>query len=245
MIYGLCGVLIGSVMGLTGAGGALLAIPLFIHFLGMSLQEASVYSLLAVILASTLNFLTQVKSAQYPLAILIVLFSGMGSYLLTPYKEFFPKAMLVSLLVFVSIYATYSVWKTNTPEAKSASIARGGYLLAIPIGLGLGILTTLTGLGGGVMMMPIFVGVYFLDQPKALATSLLAVALSSLLSLFFQIRHGFNMPIGADLFNLTLGILFSALLLRWGVQKVSASKMALTRKIVFTAVAVFAVLKLL
>ena len=47
----LLGVIIGVVMGLTGAGGALVAIPLFMQFQGMSLKEASVFSLIAVVIA--------------------------------------------------------------------------------------------------------------------------------------------------------------------------------------------------
>jgi len=44
MIYAFCGLIIGIVMGLTGAGGALVAIPLFMQFLALTLKDASVYS---------------------------------------------------------------------------------------------------------------------------------------------------------------------------------------------------------
>jgi uncharacterized membrane protein YfcA len=57
--------IIGIVMGLTGAGGALIAIPLFIQFMGMNLKEASIYSLIAVVVASLLNFVEQRKATQY------------------------------------------------------------------------------------------------------------------------------------------------------------------------------------
>lgn len=47
------GSIIGIVMGLTGAGGALVAIPLFMTVLRMELKSAAVYSLVTVVIAST------------------------------------------------------------------------------------------------------------------------------------------------------------------------------------------------
>ena len=56
MNYLAIGSVIGLVMGLTGSGGALVAIPLFMYVLELGLKEASVLSLVAVRLASSFNY---------------------------------------------------------------------------------------------------------------------------------------------------------------------------------------------
>ena len=51
----LIGVIVGLIMGLTGAGGALISIPLFLSLMNVSLKEATVLSLIAVMLGSLIN----------------------------------------------------------------------------------------------------------------------------------------------------------------------------------------------
>lgn len=244
MIYILCGSIIGIVMGFTGAGGALVAIPLFMQFLGMSLKEASVYSLVAVVVASFSNFVIQREFTNYKLASLVVLFSSVGSYFTAPIKKMIPNYAIAGLLTAVSLYALWYMWFGLKPvheHPKDQSVHLG---LSVPIGIALGVLTTITGLGGGVLMMPVFLKFYSFSENQAVATSLLAVALSSLVSLLIQVADGFQMPINLNLFLLLSGILVSALLLKKFVKQLSLKKISQIRKIVFSAVAIMAILKI-
>jgi len=235
---------IGIVLGLTGAGGALIAIPLFMQFLGMNLKEASVYSLVAVVVASLLNFISQRKNAQYQTASLIVSASFAGSYLTAPWKMMLPDSFVAITLAAVSIYALYSIWIPVKKSVDGYSPPRVSWLHAIIVGLILGVLTTITGLGGGVLMLPVFLRVFNYSHPQAISTGLLAVGLSSLSSLFIQFMNGTNFEVNLDLALLSVGILLSVVMLSLLLKRLPPSVVSHARQIVFTFVVVLALLQL-
>lgn len=244
MIHLFCGIIIGIVMGLTGAGGALIAIPLFMQFLGMGLKEASVYSLVAVVVASLLNFVSQRKSTQYFTAILIVTSSSVGSYLTAPLKEKLPTSLISITLALVSLYALYGVWNPVKTSSDNEISPRGNDSLSLAAGLILGVLTTFTGLGGGVLMLPLFLNLFKYSHSQAIATSLLAVGLSSLASLGIQVTKGADFEMNVNLIFLLIGVLASVFMLQQLVKRLPQPIIKHTRQIVFTFVVVLALLKI-
>lgn len=230
-------------MGLTGAGGALVAIPLFMQFLHMGLKEASVYSLLAVVIASLMNYITQRKATQYKTAFIVIGFSTIGSFLTAPFKDVLPTLVVAILLSLVSAYALYSVWMPLTVSSNGTANRRDSNFLSVTLGLFLGALTTFTGLGGGVLMLPLFLRLYRYPQAEAVATSLLAVGLSSLASLLVQVIRGTQFDARFDLVFLLLGILFSVYLLKHFVKHLPVPIVTRARQVVFTVVVVLALWK--
>lgn len=247
MIYLFCGLIIGTVMGFTGAGGALVAIPLFIQFMDMTLKEASVLSLFAVVIASLSNFISQRKNGNTKLGVMIISASMVGSFLSTPYKKWLPDFYVALLLTAVSLYALYNVWKKTKPVSAFGNVVHKkdvSLLITIIVGLTLGVLTTFTGLGGGVLMVPVLLSIYALSQTEAVATSLLAVGLSSLFSLIIQVSAGAKILWDINLLFLIGGILAAAFILSLFTKKISAAHLMLIRKVVFTAVVILAVVKI-
>lgn len=245
MIELLCGVLIGIVMGLTGAGGALVAIPLFMQFMGQSLKEASLYSLVAVVLASLINFFAQKSFTQFKTGLLIVIFSAVGSYLTTPFKAAFAPFWIAVILSLVSLYALYSVWFPVKIKVENNNQSLESFWLSSIVGLVLGALTTFTGLGGGVLMLPIFLGLYHFKQPNAVSTSLFAVGLSSLSSLIIQVRQGADFKLDVGFFYLLIGILSSVFLLKTISKNLRVDTLIKLRQIVFSVVVLLALTKVL
>ncbi len=237
------GIIIGTVMGLTGAGGALVAIPLFMQLQGMSLKEASVYSLIAVVIASLSNFYHQRKEANIRLAILFVLFSALGSFFSTPFKHQIPDIGIAITLTVVALYSLYSVWipSKKMPSENDQSLH---LLKTIPLGLLLGVLTTFTGLGGGVLMLPLLIGIYHLPQTKAVATSLVVVGFSSLISFLIQSSKGTEISLGLDFLGLIAGTLLTSYLLKIIILKIPSSFTSALRKIIFTIVVILAIIKI-
>jgi uncharacterized membrane protein YfcA len=231
-------------MGLTGAGGALIAIPLFIQFLGMSLKEASVYSLVAVVLASLMNYISQRKSTQYRTAILVVAASTVASYLTAPFKEKLPVLFVAITLALVSLYALYGVWVPTKNSNDSDFSPRDNKIITIIIGLMLGVLTTFTGLGGGVLMLPLFLNLFKYSHSQAISTSLLAVGLSSISSLAIQVLNGTRFDINLDLAFLLIGVLSSVFLLKQFIKILPQPIIQRTRQVVFTLVVILALLKI-
>jgi uncharacterized protein len=236
------GLIIGIVMGLTGAGGALVAIPLFITFLNMPLKQATLQSLVAVIIASLSNFYFQRKFTDYKISFSLVIFAAIGSYLSNPFKNILPDLYVSLLLGGISLYSLYSVWNPAGPKA--ASNGRITFPVTILIGLSLGVLTTFTGLGGGVLLLPILVGPYGFHQNRAVATGLLTVALSSLASLIIQIISGAKFQLDFSFALLVSGILLSAFVVKIISQKIPSPVLSLSRKIVFALVVALALAKL-
>ncbi len=237
------GAIIGVVMGLTGAGGALIAIPLFLTFSGMQLKEASVYSLVAVIIASLFNFIPQRQNSDFKLALTILSTSILGSFLFVPVKSILPDVVISLMLAMISLFALFKVW-VPSPKVTGEKGLRPSILITLSIGLVLGALTTLTGLGGGVLMMPIFLSLYSMNSQRAVATSVVAVGLSSFFSMLIQVQKGFQIPIDESLAYLVLGIFISAAMLSWLTKKLPSTLLDLSRKILFTLVVVIALLKI-
>jgi uncharacterized membrane protein YfcA len=229
------GVIVGFVMGITGAGGALVAIPLFMEFLHMNLREASVYSLIAVVIASLSNFYYQRKYADISLAIGFVLSSAAGSLISGPYKSLIPETWIAILLGLIALYSLYSVWLPKK-YINSTNQEKSHPFKTLVVGLTLGILTTFTGLGGGVLMMPILMRIYKFHQDKAVATSLVVVGFSSLISFLIQVKGGYFFKMSFDLLGLIAGIFVTSYVLKLLTKKISPKTFENLRKLVFTFV---------
>jgi uncharacterized membrane protein YfcA len=240
MIYLFCGLVVGVVMGLTGSGGALISIPLFMTFLYLPLKEASVLSLIVVMLGSFSNFINYKKFTNYKLGSLFVFTSALGSYVSAPFKRELPETGVAVLLSIVSFIALVQVWRPSKPKEHEKT---PGILISGLIGLILGILTTFTGIGGGILIVPILLSFYKFDQNQALATSLLTVGFSSMLSFFIQVLAGAKVHLELSLVNLVLGTFLAAFLLKWLTQRWSPDSLIKIRKITFTLVIFLALAK--
>lgn len=234
------GTIIGLMMGLTGAGGALVAIPLFMNLLTKSLKEATILSLYVVILASIINFISQRKEANYRLALLTFFGSIAGSLFTRPLKEGVPDVVIAGLLALVSVFTLFHLWKKKSSQ-QSGPIAPHP-LKVLFLGLILGALTTMTGLGGGVLLIPILIGVFKLNETKAVATSLLTIALSSLVSLLLQLKDLKVFLGGSELAVLLIGIVFSLLGTKLLLKYVPASVISITRKVIFTIIVFYSLI---
>jgi len=240
MIYLFCGLVVGIVMGLTGSGGALISIPLFITFLHLPLKEASVLSLIVVMLGSFSNFINYKKFTNYKLGSLFVIASAFGSYASAPFKKGLPDKGVAVLLSIVSFVALVQVWRPIKPKEHDEI---PGVIISSLIGIILGILTTFTGIGGGILIVPVLLSFYKFDQNQALATSLLTVGFSSMLSFLIQMLDGAKIHLELSFFNLVIGTFSASFLLKWLTQRWSAVVLMRIRKITFTLVIFLALTK--
>ena len=240
MEYLAIGFTIGSVLGLTGSGGALVAIPLFM-MTGADIKAASFLSLIAVVLAGILNLISQFKQAQLKQAGLMIAASLVGSYALIPVKESVPNIVIVALLTLISLYSLFVMWQPK--KLTNASDISTPLWMVLLVGFVLGALTTLTGLGGGVLLMPIFVGIFRLPMTQALATSLLTIVGSSFISFLLQWQKGASLPDLTQIFYLLAGMVVASLILSRVTRFVKPDKLNLIRQIVFSGIVVFAMIK--
>lgn len=239
MIHAAIGLIVGIIMGLTGAGGAMISIPLFIGLLNTSLKEATVLSLIAVIFGTLVNLLGQIseihKNIIFPLATAGIL----ANYLSLPLKTKTPEAIIATLLTIIGVYSIWGVWsnKTSSTPADEKKVI----FKALIAGALLGVITTLTGLGGGVILVPILISLFGKSYEEALPTSLGSILIISLSAFYFQWETASSLISASNLALLGTGAVLSYVLLYLILKNISKEKVLRMRKLVFTAVTVYSV----
>ncbi|HLW56376.1 MAG TPA: sulfite exporter TauE/SafE family protein, partial [Bacteriovoracaceae bacterium] len=93
-----------------------------------------------------------------------------------------------------------------------------------------------TGLGGGVLMLPLLLKIYRFEQKKAVATSLVVIGFSSLASFLIQISKGTHLKIDLSFIGLFIGISITSYLLKLLMERLPKKTSSNLRKIVFTLV---------
>lgn len=194
----LLGMIVGVILALTGAGGGILAVPLLLFGLGISVAEAGPVGLLAVGMAAAVGAGMGLRAGtvRYKAALLMaaagIACSPMGLWL----AHRLPDRPLTLLFALVLLYVAYRVWRRTLPARPGACFkpppcildAQRGKLnwtgpcawaLALA-GLVAGGLSGLLGVGGGFVMVPALQRYSNLSAQSVLATSLAVIALVSL-----------------------------------------------------------------
>lgn len=210
----LVGLIIGLVLGLTGAGGSIFAVPLFILLLDLSINDAMGVSLGAVSVAALVGVL--LRNNQRDLAWqpgLILATAGMatapvGRWLGAQTEE------LVLLAGFSLLATTLAVrmWKQASENQKATYNLRASVTLSaaknttppkqyiqkpvylIFAGLLCGLLSGLFGVGGGFIIVPLLTLYAGMDIKQAVGTSLFVIALVSAAGFAFHLLEVASVP---------------------------------------------------
>ena len=230
MIFLLIGLVIGLIMGITGAGGAIISIPLFQVALGSTLKEATVLSLVAVIFGTGSNVVARLREVNWQIVGVFTLTGALSGYLALPYKKLLPELVITILLILIGLYSLLSVWKDQNRggNMKSPSI-----LLLVPVGLLLGLITTFTGLGGGVLLIPILIGIFGMTYEKAVPTSLASILFITLSSLLSQLDVARELISGKEILFIAAGAASAYAVLTLLLRKLSEAQTLKLRRVVF------------
>lgn len=180
-------VAIGLSLGLTGAGGSILTLPVLVYLAGLPPHEAVPVSLFVVGSAALVGAVQRWKSGEFHgRAALMFGLSGMaGAALGARFTSLVPASLLMGafgllmLLVAWRMFLGGEVPDEIAPECKPFRC-----LLA---GAGTGILTGFMGVGGGFLLMPALMKFARLPIRVAVGTSLAVIAVNSLIG---WISHG-------------------------------------------------------
>lgn len=244
MIYISIGLIVGIVMGLTGAGGALISIPLFMSFLDTTLKEATVLSLVAVVFGTAVNLLGQISKVNKKIAFTLGAAGAASNYFTLPLKSGTSDVVIAGILTVIGIYSVTSVWGNNKKDIleKEETYVFAKALLA---GTFLGLITTLTGLGGGVILVPIIIKVFGKKYEEALPTSLATILMISLTSFLFQSKTALGLISYSQLALIGGGAILSYFTLKFSLKKIKDSNILQIRRVVFTLVTVYSVLSVI
>lgn len=210
------GCLVGLSMGLTGGGGAILAVPLLVYWLGEDPQVAVVISLATVAGTAVIGTVERARLAQveFPTGLLFaaagMVTAPLGSWL----GEFLPpRLLLVAFAVLMLLIALRMWWRADQaippsaascgpeegpscsrdPEGKLRLTSRCAMLLAT-VGLTVGLLSGLFGVGGGFLIVPALVTFASMGLSRAVGTSLLVMSLVGLAGVAGHLWQGREIP---------------------------------------------------
>jgi uncharacterized membrane protein YfcA len=239
MIHTFIGLTVGIIMGLTGAGGALISIPLFISLLNSSLKEATVLSLIAVLSGTLINLFSQKYKLDKKIVMGFVVFGAISNYATLPLKFYISDIVIALLLTCITAYSLWSIWGNRT--TRPLTQAKPNMLKLIGTGLFLGLVTTMTGLGGGVLLVPILIIGFGKTYEEALPTSLATIFFISLISFLLQMKAGLELITPPEIGLIALGSLIGFLVLKLVLSKIANHKIEMIRKTVFTLVTLYSI----
>lgn len=200
IVAALFGALVGVILGLTGAGGAIIAVPLLVFGLQLPLTEAAPIALLAVSVSAAIGALLALKEGKvrYRAAGFIAFTGALASPIGIYVALQIPDAALRLLFAAVLGYIAISIFRqsgNHSAHAATASLPAtpcqlddfSGHLiwdahctrsLALS-GIAAGFLSGLLGVGGGFIIVPALQKATLLHMRIIVPTSLAVIALVS------------------------------------------------------------------
>ena len=189
--------IIGVVLGLIGGGGSILTVPVLVYLLSVNPVTATAYSLFVVgtsSLVGAVNFmkkkLVDFRTATvFSIPAFIAVYST-RKYLVPAIPEHiftlwgFEVTKAIGIMLFfavIMVVASISMIKDNSKDEVPESRVEYNYPLIVIEGIVVGVLTGIVGAGGGFLIIPALVLLAKLTMKKAVATSLLIIAVKSLI----------------------------------------------------------------
>lgn len=197
--------LIGLVLGLIGGGGSILTVPILVYALAVNPVIATAYSLFVVGSTALVGALKNIKKGLIDFKIALVfaapaltavyltrafIIPAIPENLVRIYDFILTKNIaimiffaVVMLLASIRMIKTDSIGVHNTPKKQPAT----AYLVLY--GMLIGFVTGSVGAGGGFLIVPALIFFAYLPMKKAVATSLLIIAVNSLIGFIGDLQH--------------------------------------------------------
>jgi len=211
-------VLIGISLGLIGGGGSILTIPVLVYLFGVQPLLATGYSLFIVgstsLVGAVKNYrkgLVHVETAVYfsITSTIVVLITRKFLLHIIPDHLFAVNGWLITkslltMILFAAVMLIAAVKMiTGKNPAEDINQTRKHSISKIIISAtGIGLLTGLLGAGGGFLIIPALIFLFHLPVKEAIGTSLMIIAINSLIGFTGDIIHttvnwGLLLPITA------------------------------------------------
>lgn len=183
---------IGVLLGIIGIGSGVILLPFFKTFLNLDFINAVYLTLLTTVIISFIGIVSANKEINYKIGFYYFIFSIIGSFLGSYFSayisEFIKEGVLIGILLFILFFS-------NKIKNKKEDINK---LLFLLLTIVTGFLTSLLGVGGGFLIIPVLMYFFHIDIKSAIKTSFFIIFLNTLSSLIMnlQINNGYS-----DLYN--------------------------------------------
>lgn len=187
--------LIGVSLGLIGGGGSILTVPALVYLFGLAPDESTFYSLFIVGVTSMVGAMgyymkeicfqtslffgissvtTVLLTRRFMLANLPDVFFDMGVVHITK------SVAIMVLFALLMLVASYFMIRKEKHVMEKTATDHPKTIRLLSYGVGVGLVTGLLGAGGGFILIPAFVLVLKFNMRKAIGTSLMIIAVNSL-----------------------------------------------------------------
>jgi uncharacterized protein len=222
--------------GLVGVGGGFLMVPLQVLWAGTSQRVATGTSLAAIVPIATAGavvyaFGRGTPQLDYRSALLMMLGSSVGAALGANLSRLASErglrmlfAVLLVLAAGKEAHDAVAGSATTLSSGGPGDLGPVGYALITLCGVGIGTLSGLVGVGGGVLIVPTLVFAFGIGQRIAQGTSLLATLPTALFGALVHYRNGnVDLPSARQMaLGGVPGVLVGAVLALWLPERVLA-----------------------
>jgi uncharacterized membrane protein YfcA len=198
-------VVVGLVIGLAGGGGSILTVPIFVYVFSVPTMLATTYSLFVVGSTSAIGSINHIWKKRVDLRVTMAFAapSFLSVYLT---RRFLVPALpdplfqfntftlsksdaILYFFAFVMVVAARAMIRSDRPEQGEAADGSPRYIGLALDGLAVGLLTGTIGAGGGFIIVPMLVLLAGLPMHRAIATSVLIIAVNSFVGFLGDIHH--------------------------------------------------------
>ena len=239
------GIFIGAIMGLTGAGGGILAVPVLVAGMHWSMQQAAPVALIAVAAGAAVGAIDGFKHGlvRYRAAILMAVCGVPVTRLGQHWAHIMPQFILLGVFALLMLIVSWRFYKQShqthlNSEENALRLAfinsdTGKFIwtpiaacILAAIGMLTGLMTGLLGVGGGFLIVPLMRRFTHLALPGIVATSLFVITLVGSGGVVNALFAGAELPIvetssfvGAMIGGMLIGRRVSRRLQPWQVQR--------------------------
>ena len=199
-------IIMGLSLGLIGGGGSILTVPILVYLFGVNPVVSTAYSLFVVGLTSAVGSFSHFKKGNVHLktAIIFGIPSIIAVFLVRKFvvpaipDEIFSIGSFVMtkslgvlvLFAVLMLLASFSMIRKPKQQKETSSEPKYNFTLIFIEGLLVGGVTGLVGAGGGFLIIPALVLLAGLPMKQAVGTSLLIIALKSLIGFTGDLGSG-------------------------------------------------------
>ncbi|MBX9849349.1 MAG: sulfite exporter TauE/SafE family protein [Rhodocyclaceae bacterium] len=239
----LLGLLVGIIMGLTGAGGGILAVPGLMLVMGWNVAEAAPVAMVAVAMSASVGAVSGLRLglARYKTALLMAIaalpFSSLGLQVAHRFPPVILSSLFALILFYISTRQLYGCFKRSSPlvDENNAALCHMDWqtgklvwnrltvVLIASVGAMTGFLTGLLGVGGAFFMVPMLRRLTDIPMQGVIATVLLVTACVTSGSLMLASYHDISLPtesIAPFVMAAVLGMLSGRFLIRYTSSRV-------------------------
>lgn len=197
--------LIGLVLGLIGGGGSILTVPILVYLLYINPITATAYSLFVVGVSALVGAIRNIQKGlvDFRTAIVFAIPAFIAVYTTRKFLvpaipedlfsigDFLVTKNIAIMLFFaiIMLVASISMIKSNRKDSGEETTIVYNYPMILIEGAVVGLLTGIVGAGGGFLIIPALVLLAKLPMKKAVATSLLIVAIKSLIGFIGDVEN--------------------------------------------------------